>query len=381
MVTTLQETVDAQVAAGRVPGAVALVSRADDVTVATSGVSAVGGPPMTRDSLFRIASITKPIVAAAAMALVDRGVFALDEPVDRWLPELRDPMVLRHPDAAVDDLVPAARPVTVRHLLAFQGGHGLPADMDVPVVARLVDDLHQGPPRPQAMAPPDEWMDRLAAIPLLHQPGEGWTYTTGSDILGVLLARAQDAPLGAVLDDTVLGPLGMVDTGFAVPSGGLDRMTAYYQRDADTGAFDLIDPPEGQWATVPAFPSGAGGLVSTVDDWHAFGRMLLAGGEHGGRRVLSAEAVRLMTTSHLESEPGNPFLEGHGWGFGGSVDLAAVDPWNVVGRYGWVGGTGTAAYIIPSSGTVVVWMSQVELAGPRDFAAMAAVLTWAAQRA
>jgi CubicO group peptidase (beta-lactamase class C family) len=378
LVTTLQETVDAQVARGLVPGAVAVVASGEDVTVATSGVAAIGGAPMRRDSLFRIASITKPIVAAATMALVDRGVLGLDAPVERWLPELRAPMVLRSPGAALDDVVPAVRPITIRHLLTFQGGHGLPADMKVPVVARLMDALCQGPPRPQAVPPPDEWMHRLAAIPLLHQPGEGWTYNTGSDVLGVLLARVQGAPLGDVVDDTVVGPLGMSETGFVVPTGGLDRMTASYRRDADTGELVMIDRPEGQWATVPAFPSGAAGLVSTADDWCVFGRMLLAGGQHRGRRVLSNDAVRLMTTSHVEAAPDNPFLEGQGWGFGGSVDLAADEPWNIVGRYGWVGGTGTAAYIIPSTDTVVVWMSQVELSGPRDFAAMAAVLTWAA---
>jgi CubicO group peptidase (beta-lactamase class C family) len=251
--------------------------------------------------------------------------------------------------------------------------------MDVPVVERLMDDLGQGPPRPQSVPPPDEWMHRLAAIPLLHQPGEGWTYNTGSDILGVLLARAQGAPLGDVLDDTMLGPLGMSDTWFVVPTGKLDRMTASYRRDADSGELVMVDPPEGQWAAVPAFPSGAAGLVSTADDWCVFGRMLLAGGAHRGRRVLSAEAVRLMITSHVATAPDNPFLEGHAWGFGGSVDLTDDEPWNIVGRYGWVGGTGTAAYIIPSTATVVVWMSQVELSGPRDFEAMAAVLSWAAR--
>ena len=376
--TSLQQTVEAQVAAGLVPGAVALVADGDDITAVAAGLRTVGGPPMTRDTLFRIASITKPIVAAAVMALVDRGRIGLDDPVAPWLPELAEPVVLRRPDGPLDDVVPAVRAITVRHLLTFQAGHGFPADLSLPVVAPLTEALLQGPPQPQAVPPPDEWMARLSQVPLLHQPGEGWTYNTGSDVLGVLLARVEDAPLGDVLTAAVLGPLGMADTGFAIPDVGLDRMSGHHRRTA--GGFELIDPPDGQWATVPAFPSGAGGLVSTADDWCAFGRMLLAGGEHRGERILSAEAVRQMMTSHVVAEPDNPYLDGHGWGFGGSVDLAPAEPWNVPGRYGWIGGTGTAAYVIPSRRRVVIWMSQVELEGPDDARAIAAVLTWAAQQ-
>ncbi|WCO68696.1 serine hydrolase [Iamia majanohamensis] len=376
--TSLQETVDAQVEGGVVPGAVALVACGDEVTVAGAGVRSPGGPAMARDSLFRIASLTKPITAAATMALVDRGRLALDEPVARWLPELAEPSVLRTPSSEPDDVVPAVRPITVRQLLTFQGGHGFPSDFTLPVVESLFA-LGQGPPQPQAVAAPDEWMARLADIPLLHQPGEGWTYNTGSDVLGVLLARAEGRPLDEVLEDTVLGPVGMADTGFAVPVGGLDRMTSSHRRDPDTGGLELVDPPDGQWARPPAFPSGASGLVSTADDWLAFGRMLLAGGTHRGRRVLSAEAVRQMTTCQAEAEPDSPFLRGQGWGFGGSVDLVRNDPWEVPGRYGWVGGTGTAGHVVPSRDAVVVWMSQVELAGPDDAAGMAAVLTWAAE--
>ena len=154
-------------------------------------------------------------------------------------------------------------------------------------------------------------------------------------------------------------------------------MTSFYRR--QEGGFELVDAPDGQWSSAPAFESGAGGLVSTADDWCAFGQMLLGGGEYRGRRVLSPESVAMMTTSHVEGEPGNPFLAGQGWGFGGGVDVRRTDPWNVPGRYGWVGGTGTAGYVIPSTGTVVVWLSQVEMAGPEDTSAMAEVLTYAAQ--
>ncbi|HEV7723391.1 MAG TPA: serine hydrolase domain-containing protein [Iamia sp.] len=380
--TTLQEIVDGQVEAGRVPGAVALVADVGSgaVDVAVSGRRAIDGAPMTRDTVFRIASLTKPILAAATMALVDRGRFGLDDPVATWLPELAEPMVLRSIDAELDDVVPAVRPITVRHLLTFQGGHGFPSDFSVPWVQHVFAERLQGPPRPQEARPADEWVAAMGRLPLLHQPGEGWTYNAGSDLLGVLLARAEGAPLSDVFGDTVLGPLAMADTAFVADEESVTRMATQYRRD-DTGALELLDPPEGQWASPPPFLSGAGGLVSTVDDWLAFARMLLASGTGpDGARVLDAESVRLMMTSHAEAEADSPFLQGHGWGFGGSVDRAATEPWNVPGRYGWTGGSGTAGYVIPSRGLVTIWMGQVEMAGPDDFSALAAFLSWAAGR-
>ena len=377
-VSALQELADAACHPGALPGVVALVSRHGRVEVASAGARAIGGEPMTRDTVFRIASLTKPITAAAAMALVERGWLRLDDPVAELLPELGDPKVLRSVEGPVDDpdnLVPAKRAITLRDLLTFQAGHGLPERFDAPIVKLLFEQLAEGPPRPHQHPETEEWMRRLARVPLLHQPGEGWTYNIGSEILGVLLARAADASLAEVLAETVLGPTGMTDTGFWADR--TDMLASYYRR--GEGGLELVDPPDGQWARPPPFPSGGGGLLSTVDDWHAFGQMLLAGGEHRGRRVLAAESVAAMMTSHVDGGPQHAFLDGQGWGFGGSVDIRLKDRWNVLGRYGWVGGTGTAGYVIPSSDTVVVWMSQVELAGPEDFVAMGEVLAYAAQ--
>ena len=213
--TSLQELLEELYAAGRVPGAVALVQRGGgEPEIACVGERTVGGEAMTRDSLFRIASITKPIVAAATMVLVERGVLGLDDAVGKWLPELADPMVLRALDGPVEDVVPAERAITVRDLLTFQAGHGFPANFDVPVVQLLMERLGQGPPQPQMVPAPDEWMARLGEIPLLHQPGQGWTYNTGSDILGVLLARAAGTTLGELLAEAIFEPLGMGDTAF-----------------------------------------------------------------------------------------------------------------------------------------------------------------------
>ncbi len=345
-----------------------------------AGAATLGGStPMRRNSVFRLASVTKPIVAAAAMTLVEDGVIAPADPVAAWLPELASPLVVRTPQSPVDNVVSAVRPITVLDLLTFRAGYGFPSDFSLPAVAPLFAELKQGPPRPQAVPGPDAWMAALSRIPLLHQPGDGWLYNTCSDILGVLVARAADRPLPAYLAERLFEPLGMTDTGFSVAPGALDRFTGYYRAgegSSESGP-ELVDAPDGQWSRPPAFPSGAGGLVSTVDDWYAFGRMLLAGGlTDDGRRVLSAESVRQMVTDHLtpaQRAESGLFTEGQGWGFGGSVDVEITAPWNVPGRYGWVGGTGTSAHIIPSTGTVAVLLTQMELAGPaapqlmRDF--------------
>ncbi|MFJ9980200.1 serine hydrolase domain-containing protein [Streptomyces cyaneofuscatus] len=389
----LKELLDSHIARGSAPGAVALVARGDRVEVAAAGSATLAGTtettPMRRDSVFRIASITKPVVAAAAMTLVEDGLIAPADPVAAWLPELSSPLVVRTPQSPVDDVVSAVRPITLLDLLTSRAGYGFPSDFSLPALAPLFAELKQGPPQPQAVPGPDAWMATLSRIPLLHQPGDGWLYNTCSDILGVLISRVADRPLPAYLAERLFEPLGMTDTGFAVAPGALDRFTGYYRGDgsgskAGSGAgngsgngLELVDAPDGQWSSPPAFPSGAGGLVSTVDDWYAFGRMLLAEGlADDGRRVLAGESVRQMVTDQLTPDQraaSGLFTEGQGWGFGGSVDVEITAPWNVLGRYGWIGGTGTTAHIIPSTGTVAVLLTQVELAGPvapqvmRDF--------------
>src|SRR6516165_9045542 len=297
--SSLRDTLQTSVRNGLVPGAVALVARGDRVEMQAAGSADVDGTcPMARDSIFRIASITKPITAAAMMMLVEDGQIALEDPVRRWLPELAAPAVVRTPASPVDDVVPAVRPITVADLLTFRAGYGFPSDFSRPAVQLLVSELKQGPPQPQLVAAPDEWMAVLARIPLLYQPGEAWLYNTCSDILGVLIARVAGRPLPEFLAERLFEPLGMADTGFAVPTSKLGRFTSYY-RAAPAGGLDLVDAPGGQWSSLPAFPSAAGGLVSTVDDWHCFARTLLADGSASGRRLLSAGSVRQMATDYL----------------------------------------------------------------------------------
>ncbi|MEU8954804.1 serine hydrolase domain-containing protein [Streptomyces sp. NPDC048518] len=375
--TELRDVLEAHVGKGpgMAPGAVALVARGDRVEVrAVGAVDADGSAPMARDSLFRLASITKPIVAAAVLMLVEEGRLALDAPVARWLPELTSPSVVRTPSSPVDDVVPAVRPITVEDLLTFRAGYGFPADFSLPAVQALFSELKQGPPQPQLVQGPDAWMAALARVPLLRQPGEAWLYNTCSDIQGVLIARASGRPLDEFLAERIFEPLGMKDTAFHVPADRRHRFTTAYRPAPTGGTLQVVDAPDGQWSRPPAFPSGAGGLVSTVDDWHAFARFLLARGTSAdGRELLSPESVRRMTTDHLtaaQREASGLFTEGQGWGYGGSVDIVPTSPWNIPGRYGWVGGTGTTAHVTPSTGTVAVLMTQLELTSPTPPAAM-----------
>ncbi|MET9420041.1 serine hydrolase domain-containing protein [Streptomyces sp. NPDC006540] len=380
--TDLHNVLSEHVDTESLPGAVAMVARGDRVDVQAVGhVDAERTAPMARDTIFRVASITKPVVAAAVMMLVEDGRIALDDPVGTWLPELAAPMVVRSPDSPVDDVVPAERPITVFDLLTSRAGYGFPSDFSLPAVEPLVRELKQGPPQPQAVPETDEWMAALSRIPMLYHPGEAWLYNICSDIQGVLIARVSGSSLPDFLAERLFEPLGMTDTAFGVPPAKRDRFTSYYRVDP-MGALELADTPDGQWSTPPAFPSGAGGLVSTVDDYHAFARMLLdQGATASGGRLLTAESVGRMTTNYLtpsQRKAGGLFLEGMGWGFGGAVDVEPVEPWSVPGRYGWVGGTGTAAHITPSTGTVTILLTQLQMSEPsfpelmRDFWAYAA---------
>ncbi|WP_037362009.1 serine hydrolase domain-containing protein [Amycolatopsis orientalis] len=357
----MHEVLRRHVDSGFVPGAVALVAHGDDVQVTAVGhLDVEGTAPMARDSLFRLASITKPITAAAVLMLVEDGRFALDSPVAEWLPELADPKVVRTPESPVDDVVPAQRQITVRDLLTSGAGYGFPSDFSLPQVQALSTVQTDG--REVRLRPePDEWLARLARIPLLHQPGEAWLYDTCSDLQGILIARASGQSLPDFLAERVFEPLGMVDTAFEVPAAKRHRFASYY-RGGDNG-LELADAPDGQWREVPPFPAGSGGLAGTADDWFRFARMLLS----GGNPLLSRESVRQMTANHLTPEQiaANPvFLEGQGWGFGGSVDVAPTRPWQVPGRYGWVGGTGTSAYLTPSTGSVAILLTQRGVDGP-----------------
>ena len=366
----MQDVVRGYVERGEVPGLVTLISRRGEVHVDAIGMKAVGGrEAMRRDTIFRITSMTKPITAAAAMILVEECKLRLDEPVDRLLPEPANRTVLKRLDGPLDDTVPAKRPITVRDLLTFRMGCGvIMAPPDATPIQAAVRELQLvgfGPPNPSTPHHPDEWMRRLATLPLMHQPGEQWMYNTGSYVLGVLIARAADRPLETFFRQRIFEPLGMKDTGFSVPAAKLDRLASSYVPNAETGALDLHDgAADSQWSHPPAFPDGGAGLVSTIDDYLAFGQMLLNRGKHGSERILSRPSVETMTTDQLTPEqkaasgfvPG--FWDSRGWGFGVAVVTKRDDVSAVPGRFGWDGGYGTSWYSDPTEDMVAILMTQ-----------------------
>jgi CubicO group peptidase (beta-lactamase class C family) len=352
---------------GFVPGLVTLISRRGETQVDAIGMQAVGGgDPMRRDTIFRIASMTKPITAVAAMILVEECRLRLDDPVDRWLPELADRKVLRAIDGPLDDTVPARRAITLRDLLTLRPGLG--AVMVFPERYPIQSAMAEAEVAPSANLfahGPDEFMARLGRLPLIAQPGERWLYHTGSDILGVLIARATGQTLESFLRERIFEPLGMKETGFSVLPDKLDRLATCYRTDPSTGGLAIFDEARGgRFAHPPAFEAGGGGLVSTVDDCLAFGQMLLNRGKHGRERVLSRLSVELMITDQItpEQKAASPFFPGfwdqRGWGLGLAIVTRRDDLAAVPGRFGWDGGFGTSAYADPAEDMVAILMTQ-----------------------
>ena len=354
---------------GQVPGLVALVNRAGELHLDALGSLGAGGQfPVQRDTIFRIASMTKPITAAAAMILVEECKLRLDESVDHLLPELANRRVLKRFDGPLDDTVPAKRPITVRDLLTFRMGFGIVfAPPDAYPILKAANDLYigMGPPTPAKMPAPDEWIKRLGTLPLMHQPGKKWMYNTGSDVLGVLIARASGQPFEVFLRERIFDPLGMKDTAFSVPSGKISRLATSYSTNLQTGTLEVHDPAaDGQWSRPPAFPSGAGGLVSTADDFLAFSQMMLHRGKLGKVRILSRPSVELMAADQLTPEQKatsgltEDFFESHGWGFGVSVVTRRTKLAGSVGMYGWDGGLGTSWRADPSENLTGILLTQ-----------------------
>jgi CubicO group peptidase (beta-lactamase class C family) len=353
---------DAHVESGRIAGYVGAVRIGGRAEVHAGGRMAIepDSPPMREDTLFRIASVTKPIGGALALSLAEDGVLGLDDPIERWLPEAAHPRVLVAPDAPLDRTTDADRPITVRHLLTLTAGWGAVMEPTPLQEAMRARGVYPSSRIPQMSG--DEFVARVAGLPLAFQPGDGWLYDTPLDVLGVLIARATGKPLSALVAERITGPLGMTSTAFGTRE--VDRLaTAYTPRD---GRLEVLDPPDGQFAGPPPFQQLSSGLVSSAPDVLRF----FCAMADGGAPVIGAGSLALMTSDALSAEQrrgAQPVLgPGESWGMGTGVDAEAAQPWMAPGRWGWTGGTGTTAYVDPVRGTVCVLLTQREMTGPQD---------------
>ncbi|CAJ1499381.1 serine hydrolase domain-containing protein [[Mycobacterium] kokjensenii] len=346
---------------GLLSGVVTLVWQDGAVRqVNTIGHRDVGaGLPMTRDTVFRIASMTKPITVAAAMTLVDEGRLRLTDPIARWLPEFAAPRVLVDPTGPTDGATVAARrALTVEDLMTHRCGIGYGFSVSGPI-SREYQRLPFG-------RGPDAWLTALAALPLVDQPGDRMTYGHGTDVLGVLLARIEGKPLPQVLDERILGPLAMTDTGFCVSPEVRRRSATMYRLDGDTLRDDAMGPVP---ISQPAFPNAGGGLMSTADDYLAFARMLLADGVVDGTRILSPESARAMRADRLTDEQkqrpflGAPFWIGRGFGLNLSVVTDPAKSQTLfgpggAGSFGWPGAYGTWWQADPAADLILIYLVQ-----------------------
>jgi CubicO group peptidase (beta-lactamase class C family) len=372
----LHDSMAAHVAAGRLPGLVTLVAHGGELHVDTIGSPSFGSDaPLRRDAIFRIASLSKPITAAATLSLVDEGLLRLEQPIDELLPELANRRVLRTIDAELDDTVPAKRPVTLEDLLSYRLGLGsvMAPPGSYPIQRAEAElGLHSigGPPWPPVAHDPDGWMAALGSLPLIYQPGEQWLYNTSAQVLGVLLARACGRDLESVLRERILDPLDMDDTGFTVPAEQLGRLTTAYRPDPESGQpWVLDDPADSWWGRPTSFPDASGWLVSTIDDYWSFVSMLLAGGTGPRGRVLLPETVALMTTDRLTPDQRGAsalFLdEDCGWGLGLEVPAAGAAGRPLPCGIGWTGGSGTTWRSSVGSGVTGILFTQRGLTSPR----------------
>jgi CubicO group peptidase (beta-lactamase class C family) len=361
---------------GEVAGMVALVSRHDDVHVEVLGsLHAGGSEAMTRDAIFRIASITKLVTAVAAMILIEECKLRLDDAIDPWLPELANRRVLKSMASEIDDTAPANRSITVRDLLTYTMGFGSVMAMpDTYPIQRYIREYRlggDGPPYPAKAPRTNEWIQRLGSLPLMAQPGERWMYNTSSDVLGILIERVAGMSFGAFLHERIFDPLGMKDTAFNVPASEFHRMPTSYAFDRATNKLAVYDPagPKSAWAPPPPFESGAGGLVSTVDDYFAFSCMMLNIGRFGREQILSRASVELMTSDQLTPQQragAELFFGSHmSWGLGLSVSIHREQIYQTPGRFGWDGGTGTSAYVDPAEGLIGILLTQRLMDSPQ----------------
>ena len=370
----MHEVLSGYIERKEMPGLVALVSHHEDVHIEALGTLTFNqSAPMRTDTIFRIASLAKPVTAVAAMILIEECKLRLDESIEPWIPELANRQVLRSLSSSLDDTVSARRPITVRDLLTFRMGFGsVMAPPDTYPIQRSIREYQiggDGPPRPSQAPTAEEWIRRLGSLPWIAQPGERWLYHVSSDVLGVLISRVTGQSLGAFMRERIFDPLGMKDTAFYAPSEKIDRLAGSYFFNQKTKTVDLYDDPaNSDWGSPPPSESAGGGLVSTVDDYFVFCRMLLNKGQHREVQLVSRTAVELMTSDQLtpEQRMGAELFFGNfsSWGFVMSVDIRRDDLFHNPGRFGWTGGLGTTAYTDPAENMIGMLFTQRMMDSP-----------------
>jgi CubicO group peptidase (beta-lactamase class C family) len=371
----LQAVVDA----GDLSGVVTLIWRKGKIAqVSTLGWRDIEAQaPMARDTLFRIASMTKPVTSVAALMLLEEGKLRLDDPITKWLPEFAGMQVLKDAAGPIDETYPAARDITVEDLMTHRAGLAYAFTSLGPIAQAHEDRL--GPPLGTPLTP-DGWLKALGSLPLSYPPGERFHYSHATEVLGFLVARIEGKPLGQVLKDRIFTPLGMVDTDFWCPPEKRGRMAKLYRMNPDTETLEDVSFPHenGQ----PVFEAGGGGLISTADDYLKFARMLLGKGEVDRVRLLKAETVEAMAQSRLTDAQraipfmGMPFWLSQGFGLGLSVVLDAdLHGWmgaGSAGAFGWPGAFGTWWQADPAEELVAIYLIQDSMPlGPEAVANLA----------
>jgi CubicO group peptidase (beta-lactamase class C family) len=374
---TLQSVVDG----GDLSGFVTLLFRKGEIAqLNTIGYRDIATKsPMTRDTLFRIASMTKPVTSVAALMLIEEGKLRLEDPIAKWVPELAERRVLKKADGPLDDTYPSPREITIEDLFTHRSGLSYAFSAIGPISKAydkaLGDVLNND-------TPPDAWFRALATLPLLYAPGERFHYSVSTDVLGFIVGRVEKKPFRDVLMERLFGPLGMPDTDFYIPKDKRGRMATVYRQDQETGALNVL--PFTLHDNPPAFCGGGGGLISTADDYLKFARMLMNKGELGGRRYLKAETVHLMCTNRLTPAQraipvlgALPMWDGMGFGLGVSIvdnpEKLGFFGMGAKGAFGWPGAFGTWWQADPANDLITLYLIQNSV--PLDPAAMATLAT------
>jgi CubicO group peptidase (beta-lactamase class C family) len=365
--TALTNAMQGYVERGEVAGVVSLVWRRGEIGYFEPlGLRDEAAQlPMERDTLFRIASMTKPVTSVAVLMLVEEDRLALDTPVSLWLPELSGLRVLRDPTGALDDTDPLKSPITVLDLLTHRAGFAYHFTATGPLADAYAATFNGF----DAHGDRSAWLSRIAQLPLMFQPGSRWHYGVATDVLGVLIERVSGMSLGDFFRTRIFEPLGMRDTAFWIPEAQLSRLAAAYSVDPATGGRVVEDhSPVSRWANPERFQSGGGGLVSTAQDYLQFAQLLLGRGRLGATRLLSHRSVDLMRSNFLAPEQrrvpafGRPIWAGQGFGLGLSVvdDPAQQLPlgYRSIGSFGWPGAYGTSWFADPVENLIGLMLIQ-----------------------